>query len=440
MATTDKYDRQLRLWGPRGQARLAGARVVCLGSSAVATETLKNLVLPGLGRLLIIDDARVTESDLGQNFFLEESDLGRYRAEAVLEHLLSLNPDVTGEFSTLPISDLSETDVLAVFQESMDTADSLVEKFPAAKIVVVNVAGFVASVRLFGRDLEIVDSRPEEGSRQDLRLANPFPALREFSDSIDLAALSDAEHGHIPWVVLLLKARRGTLADTRAELARLRRSDDQMNFSEALENVHLAFPQIDLDLGRVEGSGEFWAMKRTVAEFVRKYSCLPLSGALPDMTADTNTFLKLQAIYRDQAQVELKLVKELLEEEVSDEYVEYFCKFAGDAVGLTLSSPMRIDLESDEIKDELNDKESLLKWYVAMNEKHLVVSSQLSAEIAHERQELERYAGCELHACSAVIGGVTAQEIIKLITRIFTPMDNLFLFDGTRGVGQTLKV
>lgn len=40
-----KFDRQLRLWGYRGQRALERARVALLGVSPVHTETLKNLVL-----------------------------------------------------------------------------------------------------------------------------------------------------------------------------------------------------------------------------------------------------------------------------------------------------------------------------------------------------------------------------------------------------------
>lgn len=56
MATTDKYDRQLRLWGAAGQRALGNTMVVLLGSSACGTETLKNLVLPGVGSFLVVDD------------------------------------------------------------------------------------------------------------------------------------------------------------------------------------------------------------------------------------------------------------------------------------------------------------------------------------------------------------------------------------------------
>lgn len=47
MATADKYDRQLRLWGARGQRKLMHSHVLLVSADAVGVEALKNLVLPG---------------------------------------------------------------------------------------------------------------------------------------------------------------------------------------------------------------------------------------------------------------------------------------------------------------------------------------------------------------------------------------------------------
>ncbi|KAJ2846666.1 hypothetical protein GGI22_006185, partial [Coemansia erecta] len=55
---TQLYDRQLRLWKKTGQAALESSSVCVLGSSALASESLKNLVLPGIGEMIVIDDAR----------------------------------------------------------------------------------------------------------------------------------------------------------------------------------------------------------------------------------------------------------------------------------------------------------------------------------------------------------------------------------------------
>ena len=49
-ATENKYDRQLRLWQMHGQLALLNARVLVLSSGPVATEFLKNMILPGTGK------------------------------------------------------------------------------------------------------------------------------------------------------------------------------------------------------------------------------------------------------------------------------------------------------------------------------------------------------------------------------------------------------
>lgn len=78
-----RYDRQIRLWGDEGQNSIEKASVCVLGSSGLAAEILKSLTLPGIGSFCIIDDAKVTTSDLGQNFFLTTDDLGDFRASAL---------------------------------------------------------------------------------------------------------------------------------------------------------------------------------------------------------------------------------------------------------------------------------------------------------------------------------------------------------------------
>lgn len=108
-----KYDRQLRLWAASGQQALEAAQVLLVnsdghwgvsqgagGSGVVGVETLKNLVLPGIGGFTIVDPATVTETDLGVNFFLEEESLGKSRAEETCRLLMELNPDVQGSFET----------------------------------------------------------------------------------------------------------------------------------------------------------------------------------------------------------------------------------------------------------------------------------------------------------------------------------------------------
>jgi len=92
---SEKYDRQLRIWGEEAQRLLEHAHVCVIGASAVGAETLKCVVLPGIGEFTLIDTARVTVSDCGTNFFINgEKDIGKPRAQAVAEAISELNPDV----------------------------------------------------------------------------------------------------------------------------------------------------------------------------------------------------------------------------------------------------------------------------------------------------------------------------------------------------------
>jgi len=45
-------------------------------------------------------------------------------------------------------------------------------------------------------------------------------------------------------------------------------------------------------------------------------------------------------------------------------------------------------------------------------------------------QEIVRYGASELHTIASFIGGVASQEIIKLITHQYVPLDNTFIFNG----------
>lgn len=101
-AKEKRYDRQLRLWAASGQQALEDAKVLLLnsGPGVVGVEALKNLILPGIGSYRIVDDTEVTERDLGVNFFLEESSLGKSRAEETSKYLQELNPDVKGYFTS----------------------------------------------------------------------------------------------------------------------------------------------------------------------------------------------------------------------------------------------------------------------------------------------------------------------------------------------------
>lgn len=49
----------------------------------------------------------------------------------------------------------------------------------------------------------VIDTHPENAV--DLRLGCPFTELLDYVDTIDLDQLDQTDHGHVPFVVILLK-------------------------------------------------------------------------------------------------------------------------------------------------------------------------------------------------------------------------------------------
>jgi amyloid beta precursor protein binding protein 1 len=51
--------------------------------------------------------------------------------------------------------------------------------------------------------------------------------------------------------------------------------------------------------------------------------------------------------------------------------------------------------------------------------------------------EFCRFGGAELHSVSAFLGGLAAQETIKLITNQYKPIHNTFIYDSVTSNSET---
>lgn len=59
------------------QKALNETRILLLGAGATGTETLKNLVLPGIGHITVVDDRTVTDDECKDNFFVTRAHVGQ---------------------------------------------------------------------------------------------------------------------------------------------------------------------------------------------------------------------------------------------------------------------------------------------------------------------------------------------------------------------------
>ncbi|KAL1413668.1 E1 ubiquitin-activating protein aos1 [Vanrija albida] len=122
------YDRQIRLWGLEAQNKMRSSTVLVLSLRGVAHELIKNIVLAGIGRLIVADGETVTEEDLGSGFLFHEEAgaVGTERTAAALPQIASLNPlvSLTARPSLAPFvtEDGSDEDAIEAFlrEEKVD--------------------------------------------------------------------------------------------------------------------------------------------------------------------------------------------------------------------------------------------------------------------------------------------------------------------------------
>ena len=214
-----RYDRQLRIWGEHGQARLESCKVCLLHCGPTGVETIKNLVLGGIHSFTLVDDALVTPRDLGNNFFVHESDLGKGRAAAVAAHLHELNTSVAGAFVDESVDVVVDQNpdffkdftVVVASRVEMKTLAKLDEACRARDVALValDTLGLVGTVRLSKTEHRVLEAKPEE-TDFDLRVNAPWPALIDFAKRFaagggDDALRNDAHaRAHIPWAVTLV--------------------------------------------------------------------------------------------------------------------------------------------------------------------------------------------------------------------------------------------
>lgn len=525
VSNTEKYDRQLRLWGEDGQARLEKAHVCLINGNATGCETLKNLVLPGIGAFTIVDGNKTEAADLGNNFFLDTEGLGQPRALRTTELLRELNDHVKGySVEEDPVELInSKIEFFAPFTVviAANLPEAPLRKLAAflyersIPLVVVRSYGFIGYLRLVTPEHTIVESKPDNPS-DDLRIYNPFPELQKFADAIQLEGLDSAKHSHIPYAVVLIqllnqwrKEHDGKAPETRADKDAFKKKietttyswDKEENFREAHKAAlkAIAPPRIPDEVQQIlrdekasnisEKSDEFWVLAAALKEFVENEGKgdLPLSGTIPDMAADTAGYISLQRVYHERAASDISTVAARVDaiiartgrargNTITPDTIKKFCKNARFLQVIrfrSLEEEYNAETaKSSALASDLEQPENNLTYYVLLHavDRFYAVHSrypgyfddnlQLETDISTLKtfvtailselgipthavkdepiHEMCRFGASELHNIASLMGGVASEEIIKLITHQYQPVNNTFIYNGINGTSTSL--
>ncbi|KXN85116.1 NEDD8-activating enzyme E1 regulatory subunit [Leucoagaricus sp. SymC.cos] len=495
---TRRYDRQLRLWAATGQAALESAHLLVLSSTATSTSILKNLVLPGVGAFTILDDTVVTSADAGNNFFLEGPlSIGRPRAQEAVRLLGELNEGVRGNADIRNVEQLLAAGKSELFKYTLVIAHNLPrsqlerlsqllwEDEDAPPLVVVRSAGFLAEFFIQQHEHTVIESHSE--TTPSLRIDKPFPALLRYAQSLDLNALDPTDHGHVPYVILLVKAmgkwkqeHNGSPPQSSAErnafkelIRSMKRKIDEENFEEAEAQAYRSWTETivprevkelfnDSKLQTLSASSPpFFHLLAALKRFAAQppYT-LPLTSTLPDMKASTDAYIGLQRLYKDQVEREKGVFKSFISPEVhiSDDLIDSFVKNAHALKVIRGTSWDSIDKDANALGNAAAVSPKQLAIHLALSAASSLASSapatpegelpvftvealrqeaqsllspgtELPEEFEHTGGELARSPTADLPNTAALLGGLVAQEVIKMITKQYIPIAGICTVD-----------
>ncbi len=233
-------------------------------------------------------------------------------------------------------------------------------------------------------------------------------------------------------------------------------------------------------------ASDFWLLARAVKEFVTSEGSgrLPLRGSIPDMTSSSDLYISLQRAYQSKAREDLECVSDHLGQllvsvnkpssSISEEKIKMFCRNSAFLHVLRYRS-IETELQCpnvDEIRSNLENPDSNLVYYVLLRAAAQYYSVykyypggrggpiesdilQMKTSVSNLLQEWGlsmysirdnhiaefcRYGGGEIHSVAAYVGGVAAQEVIKILTKQYVPLNNTYIYNAASCTSLTAEL
>lgn len=263
----------------------------------------------------------------------------------------------------------------------------------------------------------------------------------------------------------------------------------ETNFMEASQSIHRALQVSNIpdsirqlfenpaiaDKNLSLSTPLFWLYVRALKEFVATNgNQLPLPGTLPDMASKTSNYVNLQKIFKEKAlrdQHNFKLALSNVYQkagrsdiDLNDQTITTFCKnaaflFVCHGSPLSYSESMKKELLNSQTSSD-NSSHTLaiyfgllalhhwrdageiggLEGFFASFRSMLSVQNEMVPEnVANVLKEIYSHQTSSYHNLSSYMGGITAQEILKISTEQYIPLDNLYVFDGIKSVSNKWK-
>lgn len=90
----DRYGGQINIFGEEFQTKLKNSTCFIVGMGSIGNELFKNLLMMGVGNIVITDPKTITDANTGTHFLFGDNDIGKYKTDVSKLVAKDINKDV----------------------------------------------------------------------------------------------------------------------------------------------------------------------------------------------------------------------------------------------------------------------------------------------------------------------------------------------------------
>ena len=196
----ERYARQiiLRGVGGPGQQKLKAARALVIGAGGLGSPALQYLAGAGVGTVGVVDDDRVSLSNLHRQTIHGTPDIDRLKTDSAADAVARLNPNVRVEKITARVGEDNARTLVRGFDVALDGSDNFATRYAVADacfhervtLVTAALGQFDATLTTLKPHLKGADGRPNPTYRCLFPEAPPPGAIPSCAEAGVLGALA----------------------------------------------------------------------------------------------------------------------------------------------------------------------------------------------------------------------------------------------------------
>lgn len=144
----DKFSRTELMLGNEAMIKLSSSRVVVFGAGGVGGYVLEALARSGVGSIDVVDNDRVTESNINRQILATTDNIGNYKVDEAEKRILSINPDCKVKtYKTFFLPETADEFDFTCYDYVVDAIDTvagklaLIEKAKKAGVPIISSMG-----------------------------------------------------------------------------------------------------------------------------------------------------------------------------------------------------------------------------------------------------------------------------------------------------------